>query len=82
MTDKYGFEYYEWPSEKWKLAKNIWPFVDVDPQLDNYYRVKIGLKYIIYSKLRDVYEQYEVTEYTTDRELLPYIKQERLYLLS
>lgn len=81
MTDKYGFEYYEWPSESWKLAKNIWPFVDVDPQFNNYYRVKIGLKYIIYSKLRDVYEQYEVTEYTTDRELLPYIKQERLYLV-
>jgi hypothetical protein len=54
----------------------------IDPSSDNYYKVKIGLKYILYSKLRDVYELYEVTEHTTDRELLPYIKQQRLYLLS
>jgi hypothetical protein len=82
LTDQYGFNYYEWPSATWKLAKSIWPFVDVDPSYDNYYKVKIGLKYILYSKLRDVYELYEVTEHTTDRELLPYIKQQRLYLLS
>lgn len=81
-TDKYGFQYYEWPSRKWKLCKSIYDFVDVDPQFNNYYRVKIGLQYILHSKLRDVYELYEVTEFTVDADLIPFIKQQRLYLVS
>lgn len=81
-TDKYGFKYYEWPSRKWKLCKSIYDFVDVDPQFNNYYRVKIGLQYILHSKLRDVYELYEVTEFTVDLDLIPFIKQQRLYLVS
>lgn len=80
--DKYGFNYYEWPSHAWKLAKNIWPFVDINPKYDNYYKPKIGMKYLIYSHLRNVYDIYEITEYTRDRDLLPYIKQQRLYFLS
>lgn len=81
-TDKYGFQYYEWPSRKWKLCNSIFDFVDVDPQFDNYYKVKTGLRYILYSQLRDVYEIHEVTEFTVDTDLLPFIKQQRLYLVS
>lgn len=80
--DQYGFEYYEWPSQKWKLAKNIWHFVEVDPKYEDNYRVKIGMKYIIYSGLRNVYELYEISEHSRDTDLLPYIKQARLFLLS
>jgi len=82
QSDQYGFEYYEWPSEEWIMAKSIWEFVDIDPKSEGYYNVKLGLRYFIYSGLRDVYETYEITEHTRDYHLTPYIKQGRLFYLS
>ena len=80
--DQYNFKYYEWSSEKWKKVESIWEFVDISPEYPDYYKVKLNTKYIIYSRLRDVYELYEINEHTRDSDLLPFIKQGRLYVLS
>ena len=82
QTDQYGFKYYEWPSEKWRKCKSIWEFVELDPESDDLYRVKLGTPYILYSTLREVYEIYYISEHTRDTMLIPFIKQERLFVLS
>ena len=82
IKDEHGFEYFEWPSLHWKRARSILDFTEIHPDYEDYYKVKIGLKYIIYSKLRDVYELYEITEHTREEHLIEYIKQQRIYLLS
>lgn len=82
QTDQYGFLYYEWPSHTWKPVKDIWQFVDIDPKYEENYQVKVGMKYILYSGLRDVYELHEITEHTKDVDLLEFIKQQAIYLLS
>lgn len=79
--DQYGFNYYEWASFHWIKPKDIWSFVDIGPEYDDFYKVKVGMKYILYSRLRNVYEVYEITEYTRESDLMPYIKQQRIYLL-
>lgn len=82
QTDEYGFEYYEWPSSTWIKPKHILHFVDINPNYEGYYKVKIGLKYILYSELKNRYEVYKITEHTRDKDIIDFIKQERLYLLS
>lgn len=82
QTDQYGLPYYEWPSHTWKPVKNIWSFVEVDPKHEDNYQVKVGMKYILYSGLRDVYELHEISEYTKDVDLLEFIKHNRIFTLS
>ena len=80
QTDKYNFSYYEWPSMNWKKVNSIWEFVEVDKDYEDYYKTKVGLKYIIYSILRDKYELYELTEHTKEEHIIEYIKQGRVFL--
>lgn len=82
QTDQYGFKHYEWSSPSWILVKSIWDLVDVSPEYNDLYKVKLGRKYVIYSTLRNVYELYEITEHTRAETLKPYVKQGRIYLLS
>lgn len=79
--DKYGFRYYEWSSLRWTLATSIWDFVEINPEYEDYYKPKIGMQYMIYSKLRNVYDIYEITEHTRDYHLMPFIKRKLIYLL-
>jgi len=80
--DQYGFKHYEWSSHEWTLARSIWDFVDISPEYDDLYLPKIGLKYVIYSTLRDVYELYTITQDSRAEVIKPYVKQGRVYLLS
>ena len=82
IKDSYGFQHYEWSSHNWKRVENIWEFVDVHPDYEDFYKPKIGCKYVIYSKLRDVYELYEISEHSKAEQLKPFIKQGRVYILS
>ena len=82
ITDQYGFKHYEWSSHNWKRVESIWEFVDVHPDYEDYYQPKIGCKYVIYSKLRDVYELYTISEHSKAEQLKPFIKQQRIYIVS
>jgi hypothetical protein len=81
QTDTYGFQYYEHLPEGAFLARNIWKFVTIDPDAHNYYRVNIGMKYLIFAEEHNRYELYQISEYTRDKDLLNYIKQQRLFYL-
>ena len=85
IKDQYGFEYHEWRDPTWVKVKEsdiVRKFIEINQEYDKYYKPKIGMKYIVYSTLRHIYEQYEITEHTIDQDILPFIKQGRLFLLS
>ena len=82
LKDKYGFKYYEWSSLRWTLVVSIWDFVEVNPDYKDYYKLRLGQKYVIYSKLRNVYELYEITEHSRDTTIEPMIKRKQVYLVS
>jgi hypothetical protein len=80
--DQYGFEYYEWSSFKWKKVDSIFDFVEIDPKFEDYYKPKIGLKYIIYSQLSDTYQVYKITEFSRDENIELFIEKGLVYLLN
>jgi hypothetical protein len=81
LKDQYGFEYYEWGSFKWKKVESIYDFVDINPAYEDYYKPKIGIKYIIYSELSDTYQVYELNEFTRDKQLEEFVKRGLVFLL-
>ena len=82
QIDQYGFKYYEWPSVTWIKCESIWEFVELDPEIDDLYKVKLGTPYILYSTLRDRYELYYISEHTRDTNIIPYIKRGLIYVVS
>jgi len=81
-TDEFGFRYYKELPPEAKLIKTIWAFVEVDPAEPDYYRVKIGQKYLIFAEENNRYELYEITIFTQDSDLLHYINSASLFLLN
>lgn len=80
--DKYNFKYYEWSSLRWTLAVSIWEFVEINPEYEEYYKPRVGQKYVIYSKLRNIYELHQITDQTRDTDIEELIEQKRVYLLN
>lgn len=80
-TDEYGFEYYQDLPEGSELCKNIWPFVTVDPSEEEFYKVNLGMKYLIFSGETNHYELYEINSMSLDTNLIKYIDEQRVFLL-
>jgi len=82
MKDKYGFIYYNELPGNTKKVENIYEFITIDPSYFDFYYVNVGQKYLIYNSQMQVYELYEITEYTIDTQLLSHLKQGNLYLVN
>lgn len=80
--DKYNFPYYIHPPKEFQQTNNIFDFVTINPDEFDLHIPRIGLKYLIYNRQMQVYELYEITPYTIDTQILPFLKQGDVYLLS
>lgn len=81
MRDVYGFEYFKELPEDAKKVESIYEFIEVVPEDFDYYRRKLGQPYLLWNKNRQVFEKYEITPYTQDIQLLPYLNRGELFLL-
>lgn len=81
-TDECGFKYLESLPEEYKAAKNVWPFVTINPKKWNYYELKIGMRYLIYGKETNRYYLMKITKYTKDKDLLNYINSGQIFIVS
>lgn len=79
--DTYNLRYLSKLPEDAKAVKSIWEFVIIDPGEFDYYRMKEGKLFAIYSQKMERYEVYEVNRYMCEPQLAPYIKQERVFWL-
>ena len=82
LKDQYGFEYYEWSSFSWKKVNSLYDFVEISPDYEDYYKLKVGQKYVIYSQLFDTYQVYEITQFSRDESIEPFIEEGLVYLLN
>jgi hypothetical protein len=82
MTDKWGFVYYTELPEGYRKVESIYEFITIDPEEFYFYRLNVGQKYLIYNRLLQVYEAYEISPFTIDIQLLPFLERGELFLLS
>ena len=86
LKDSNGFPYYEELPDNARPGK-VSDFIEIDPDLPDYHKVKYGQKYLLYSPERidgtkeDRYYLREVTEGTEAKNMEPFIKAKRLFLL-
>jgi hypothetical protein len=81
MTDKWGFTCFEELPEEYKKVESIYEFITIDPNHFDFYLLNVGQKYLIYNDFLQVYEAYEITPFTVDTQLLPFLEKEHLFLL-
>jgi hypothetical protein len=81
-TDILGFQYYKELPDNARPCKDIWTFVTLDPEEWSYYKLNIGMKYLVYGYLSKRYELYEITKWTKDIDLLKYIESGQLFVFE
>ena len=65
--------------EGYVLARNIYDMVNISPKWTNYHEVLLGLKLVLKNS-EGRYEHYELTQTTTEENIINYIESERLYI--
>lgn len=84
--DNNNFPYYEKLPNNAQLGK-VSNFIEIGPDFPNYHKVKYGMKYLLYSPERmdgtkeDRYYLREIKEGTEAKNMEPFIKEQRLFVL-
>lgn len=82
-----GSLYYSTLPENTKLGK-LSDFIEIGPDFENYYRIKVGMKYILFSPERpdgtkeDRYYLCTISEFTSSDYLDPFIERKRLFIFT